>query len=439
MKKAGLSSLFLFALMLMCSIFVFTSCDIGGHEHTMGAWYTITEATCTTEGENRRDCNTCDYYDTVTIPPIGHAYNSSFGACDTCGKFASALAYERIGNGYCITGIGTCTDTDILIPATINSLPVTSIGGTAFYDCDSLTSVSIPDSVTSIGDFAFSDCSGLTSVTMPGSVTSIGDFAFSDCSGLTSVTMPGSVTSIGDGAFRYCNSLKSITIPDSVTSIGDAAFSDCSELTNIDVQPGNTEYHSSGNCLIETKSKTLIWGCNGLTSIALPYSVTSIGDWAFAGCDSLKSIAIPDSVTSIGDATFYGCSGLTSISIPNSVTSIGDAAFYGCVALTSITVPNGISFIGDYTFYDCKSLTGIAIPDSVTSIGDSAFKGCSGLTSIIIPNSVTSIGFSAFDGCDSLTSVYYVGTAEAWGRITIKSGNANLTNATRYYYSETAP
>ena len=108
---------------------------------------------------------------------------------------------------------------------------ITAIGDSAFYYCDSLTSVSIPDSVTAIGDEAFYSCSSLTSVNIPDSVTSIGDRAFSYCDSLTSVSIPDSVTAIGNRAFYYCDSLTSVSIPNSVTSIGDYAFGDCSNLT----------------------------------------------------------------------------------------------------------------------------------------------------------------------------------------------------------------
>ena len=84
---------------------------------------------------------------------------------------------------------------------------VTNIGDWAFYNCKSLTSITIPNSVTSIGESAFYRCSGLTSVTIPNSVTSIGESAFYGCSGLASVTIPNSVTSIEESAFRDCSGL----------------------------------------------------------------------------------------------------------------------------------------------------------------------------------------------------------------------------------------
>ena len=198
------------------------------------------------------------------------------------------------------------------------TLKVTSIGGSAFSQCNGLTSVTIPNSVISIGGDAFWGCSGLTSVIIPSSVTSIGNSAFQDCSGLTSVNIPNSITSIGNHAFRNCSGLTSVIIPSSVTSIGQSTFQDCSGLT---------------------------------------------------------SVTIPNSITSIGECAFYRCSGLTSVNIPNSVTSIGNYAFYECWRLTSVTIPNSVTYIGNVAFYACRRLTSVTIPNSVTYIGDGAFEG----------------------------------------------------------------
>ncbi len=141
------------------------------------------------------------------------------------------------------------------------------------------------------------------------------------------------------------------------------------------------------------------YGCSGLTSVTIPESVTSIGDYAFYNCSGLTSVTIPESVTSIGSHVFDNCSGLTSVTIPESVTSLGDCAFILCSGLTSVTIPESVTSIGYEAFYGCYGLTSVTIPESVTSIGDSAFEGCRGLTSVTIPESVTSIGYEAFRDC----------------------------------------
>ena len=158
------------------------------------------------------------------------------------------------------------------------------------------------------------------------------------------------------------------------------------------------------------------------------YSVTSIGEWAFADCSGLTSVTIPNSVTSIGNYAFFNCSGLTSVTIPNSVTTIGEfafaycsgltsvifnaekctkmiSAFSDCTNLTSLTIGDKVTIIPNFAFPHCSKLTSVTIPNSVTSIGDSAFNGCSGLSSVTIGNSVTSIGDSAFKDCSGLTKL----------------------------------
>ena len=190
------------------------------------------------------------------------------------------------------------------IPGSIDTYRVTSIGDHAFSWCNSLTSITIPDSVTCIGEYAFSWCAFLISIMIPESVSSIGDSAFHGCSRLTSITIPDSVTSIGDYAFRWCSSLTSITIPDGVTKIGDYAFSWCRSLTSIKIPDGVTKIESGA-----------FYGCTGLTSIKIPHRVTKIGDYAFSYCAKLTSIEIPDSVTEIGDDAFSGCNCLVEIKL----------------------------------------------------------------------------------------------------------------------------
>ena len=182
---------------------------------------------------------------------------------------------------------------------------LTSIGNSAFNDCNSLTSIEIPDSVTSIGTSAFYGCSNLTSIEIPEGVTSIGDEAFRNCSSLTSITLPSTLTSIGDNGFTYCSSLTSIEIPEGVTSISTSAF----------------------------------WGCSGLTSITLPSTLTSIGGSGFAHCTNLTSITIPEGVTSIGNSAFQGCSNLTTMRVEATTPPRLSATNAISTATTQIQVP----------------------------------------------------------------------------------------------------
>ena len=301
---------------------------------------------------------------------------------------------------------------------------VTSIDESAFSWCTSLQSVIIPDSVTSIGDRAFWGCTSLQSVIIPDSVTSIGNKAFSDCKSLQSVTIPDSVTSISDSAFSGCSSLQSVTIPDSVTSIGRRAFSKCSSLQSVTIPDSVTSI-----------GRWAFLKCSSLQSVTIPDSVTSIGAGAFSGCSSLHSFTIPDSVTSINGNPFFSCpariinyskhfvivennlytsdkrklisylSKENHFIIPDSVTSIGAMAFFACSSLQSVAIPGSVTSIGTGAFTWCSSLQSVTIPGSVTSIGNVAFWGCSSLQSVTIPDSVTSIGNEAFSHCSSLQSV----------------------------------
>ena len=339
-----------------------------------------------------------------------------------CGVFleCSGLTSVTIPNTvtiiYSSLFYGCSSLTSVTIP---NS--VTSIGGSAFYNCSGLTSITIPSSVTSIDHDAFQGCSGLTSITIPSSVTSIGARAFQGCSGLTSITIPNSVTRIEVETFRECSGLTSIEIPSSVTNI-ESAFQGCSsieEMTIPFVGRSATETGASASTLFG-----YIFGTYSYTDgqrVIQYYSSSS--NTAYYIPSSLRSVTVNGGKLNYG--AFYGCSMLTSVTIPNSVTSIGDYAFKNCSGLTSLTIPNAVTSIGEGAFSYCSGLTSVTIGDSVTSIGGGAFYGCSGLTSVTMGRGVTSIGESAFHDCNGLTSVYYTGNSNQWCEITFGNDRAN--------------
>ena len=336
----------------------------------------------------------------MLLPMLANAFDAEIdGIYYNFSGDEATVTYQKYENSKYISDYSGA----IFIPASVTyngkTYTVTNIGGYAFRNCSSLTSIIIPESVTTIGSFAFENCSELSLITIPHNVTRIGRDAFRKCSSLISITIPNNVTSIDQNTFRGCSSLISVTIPNSVTSIGYYAFD----------------------------------GCSSLTSITIGNSVSSIGSSAFAGCSSLTSITIPNSVNNIGKDAFSSCSSLTSIIIPNSVTSIGDYAFAYCNNLISITIPESVKNIGTGTFRFC-GLTSLTIPNSITSIGNDAFSFCESLTSItlnsntivsasrsastsmntifgdqvqeyVLGNNITDIGAYAFYGCNNLNSI----------------------------------
>ena len=340
---------------------------------------------------------------------------------------------------------------------------VTTIGERAFEDCRNLTTINLSNGVVNICNKAFNGCRNLVSIVGGSSLKSIGNSAFEECESLSSFDISDNVEFIGDGAFYGCYSL-GVIIPKKLVSIGRNAFYKCwlesiiipKSLTNIDkcafkgcyydcenleiiVDESNPKYDSRENCnaIIETKSNTLIIGCD---TTKIPNSVTSIGDEAFSDWSTLYSITIPHGVRSIGKGAFYICYKLCSVNIPKSITKIEESAFYGCYNLKEVNIvnleswckidfgidgnplnnmrqyettflsingdtvkdlelPNTTSVIKDYAFEGCY-LKSVKIPKSIEKIGNQSFSCCCYLDSVIIPNGVKEIGKNAFHNCN---------------------------------------
>ena len=207
--------------------------------------------------------------------------------------------------------------------------------------------VSIPTkidgySVTTIAQWAFWGCDTLTSVVIPNSVLTIGSGAFAGCGNLTSVTIPNSGTSILGGAFAHCDNLPLVYLPESVSLIETAAFNDCDNLFSIQVAAGNPTYCSRSGVLFSKEGDVLLQypsGKNG--EYIVPDGVITIGDQAFSSAYGLTSITLPDSVVNVGDNAFEECTNLSSANLSKHLQSISDYMFYGCVKAnkTSILQP----------------------------------------------------------------------------------------------------
>ena len=360
---------------------------------------------------------------------------------------------------------------------------LTSIGSSAFGYCSSLTSIEIPAGVTELPDGGwygsryegvFSGCSNFERVTFAerSGLTSIGGYAFYNCSSLTSIEIPAGVTSIGDYAFSRCSNLENVTFAEGslLTSIGDYAFWYCSNLDtvyyagsienwfNIDFYDffsnplrNGADLYIGGElvtAVVVPESITTIGyqltGYTSLTSITIHSGVTSIGSEAFRYCSNLESVTFAEGsqLTSIGDYAFYFCSNLTSIEILSGVTSIGSDAFDGCyltivynysdleitagssdhggvaqyaeVVLTEDNLGNVKDENGYVTYTDGEEVLllgylgsekDIVIPEGVTRIAEYTFDE-NDIVSVTLPESLTAIGNSAFSGCHNLKEVY---------------------------------
>ena len=342
-----------------------------------------------------------------------------------------------------------------------------SIKDYAFYNCQSIKSVEIGESVTKIGDCPFYGCSGITTIfwssknyqdfskysespfydirsniisfTFSEEVEHIPAYLCYEMNNLKEITIPNTVTSIGYDAFSGCSGLTSVTIGENVTSIHDDAFDDCYNITSV--------IWNAKNCNdfdYDFYNETLFYSCSsGLTSFSFGEKVEHVPANLCRNMSELKEITIPSSVLSIGDEAFFGCSGLSNVTISNSVTSIGSDAFYHCSGLTSLTIGNSVSSIGHEAFSNCNNLEKVTYNSTVEnwvnidfasatsnpiyfaeslyidgeqvseikiantdSIKPYAFIYCKGLKYVEVGNSVKYIGTSAFEYCTNLKTVY---------------------------------
>ena len=343
----------------------------------------------------------------------------AFQACKLLTKVDLPDSVKYIGT-YAFEGSGLKADADGLIyaenwlvgtdPESIGldirlSNTTVGIAEHAFYKCENLSTISIPNSVQVIGDYAFRECTGLVSVNVPDGITEIGQFTFYKCASLISLKIPVGITSIGYGAFRDCTMLKQITVdgsdekregiflPDGVTEIGGYAFYGCAAIPMVEFGE-ESQLNSIGTYAFKN--------CTGLETLTLPASLKEIGKHTFFGCASLRKLDL-GGVQIIGERAFEKCAALVDLVIPDSVTEIGQRAFRECSNLITVKFGANVKTIGRYAFYKCRNIIELNLPLSVESIGAQAFAYLNELKSVTIGKGVALVDSYAFIGCNKAT------------------------------------
>lgn len=272
-------------------------------------------------------------------------------------------------------------------------------------------------------------------------ITLVARTAFAWNSRLTHVTIGGGVSNIVDSAFAHCTNLKSVIVSYGVESIAGSAFQNCQSLTSV-ILPLSLK-NIAGNAFLQ---------CKSLKRIEVPSSVTTINQGAFAGCIGLEEMTLPfvgkarrqytDTYQYpfgyiFGTGNYTGCEKTTQYYYGSVKSSTTSTDYYIPVSLKKVTITGGTILYG--AFYNCKNLTSVTMPDGADMIDWRSFNGCSNLTSVVIPDSIAKIGSYAFAGCRSLTSIYYKSTEDDWSKINIQANNDYISQATKYYYSESQP
>lgn len=337
----------------------------------------------------------CYKLSSVTVP----ASMSSIGG----NAFYETPWYKNYSGDYVVVGNGLLigykgVSTSVYIPSTVKT-----ICDSAFYDCESISYLSIPYGVTSIEDYAFYYCVSLKNLTIPSSVTKIGKMAFKSCYSLISAVIPTSVLSIGDYAFDGCTGLTNLSMAGTVEHIGVNAFNNTAWLNNY---TGDFVVAGDG-ILISYRGKA--------ASVQIPSSVKRIGVGAFNGRSFITGVVMPSGLIEIGPEAFAGCTSLLAVVMPSGVVNVESGAFRNCTALKSLTLNDGLSEIGEGAFENCR-ITGLLwVPGSVKEIGYRAFSGCSKITSLTFGADMRAIMGEAFSGCASLAAVEFKGAVSFIG------------------------
>lgn len=313
---------------------------------------------------------------------------------------------------------------------------------------EEVTELNIPEGVTSIENYAFVNCESITKVTIPETIDYIGADAFSGfntnataifaserslCSihyanaesnpiyithtinigerrNVTNIEIPAECLSVyskelGRYILAGATSLVNVKMPAGVRYIGYDAFLNCENLENVDFQSPEdlikiSYENDAANPMKYAKTLTI----KGSTTTTITLNEGPVSANQFINCKWLKEVVLGENVTAIGDNAFNGCTALEHINLPETLESIGNYAFRSCTALKDLTFKSSLRSIGVEAFRDCKALTTVIIPGSC-ELDFGAFRYCSNLSKVVLPSTLTTVPESAFEYCSNLTTV----------------------------------
>lgn len=388
-----------------------------------GAFYKCTKLSSVTIGSGVTTWNNAGYGNDYHN---GVRSNFAFEGCISLKTLVVKDGAASIG-GYAFYG---CTQLQSV------ELPdsVTDIGAHAFEGCSDVKSVHISNGT--IGDYAFNGCSAVEDLKIENS-TSIGASAFKDCEKVKELVLPKDLTYIGDEAFKNLKKITSVVIPDNVTTIGYAAFYNCEELKTLVIGSGvetwnkTTYYNDYQTGAYESFS---FEGCTSLTDVTVRHGAKAIGSYAFYNCAAITKIDLPASVTTVGKNAFAGCTSLKEVAVRNG--EIGVSAFENCTGIEQLQL-SSITNIDEYAFKNCPLITEVVLPATVTNLGKEAFYG-TGLKEICIPNAVLTIGSGAFARCTSMTDAIIGSAVTTWDVSDYRNEYKDRTSVNAAFFGDTA-
>lgn len=436
-------------------------CTVCGHKETQSieklAHTPVTDygvaATCTVPGKtDGTHCAVCNTVITAqeTIPALGHQYAETvyppskteggytYHFCVRCNDnykdtFTDAtgslgLAYKDNGDGTCIiTGIGTCTDAEILTPKAIDGLTVVGFGDNAFGDQTQITSILFNDTIASIGTRAFYN-TGISTITIPNTVKEIGAQVFYKCSSLSTVYYNSTFSPNKENGFLNTTSIKKIVFNGDCIP-ANICYS-CGTLTEIVIKD-NVKYVDGG----------AFYKCVSLSSISFEgSSLNRIYSSSFEGCSSLETVMLPEGLTDLGAYAFKGCAKLQNVGLPSTLVHCEDRPFVSSFKKENLYVSSlaslcniawdtedyeGCVILANHLYLNGQLVTRVVLPDTVTRIPRRAFN-TEDITEIVIPDSVVSIKADSLRW-DKVTTIYYEGSIDNWSILYNGAGSPETT------------